>query len=38
MWMAIPDGMTLDDARELMSYGIPLRTRLREQAARPSVC
>ena len=38
VWMAIPEGMTLDDARELMSYGIPLRTRLREQAARPSVC
>jgi len=36
--MAIPEGMTLDDARELMSYGILLRTRLREQAARPSVC
>jgi hypothetical protein len=23
VWMAIPGGMTLDDARELMSYGIP---------------
>ena len=38
VWMAIPEGMTLDGARELMSYGIPLRTRLREQAARLSVC
>jgi hypothetical protein len=38
VWLAIPEGMTLDGARELMSYGIPLRTRLREQAARPSVC
>jgi hypothetical protein len=38
VWMAIPEGMTLDDARELMSYGIWLRTRSRGQAARPSVC